>query len=181
MESNSRRLVLAFFAAGLALAACGESGSVPSPASSDGSKNPSAPVNVVIVVIDTLRADAVFDPAGKYDTPNLDRLASEGIAFERAFSAAPMTLPSHISLFSSRPVLETRVANNGQDVPADLPLLAEWLADHDYDTRAVLSLCTLDPLDEVQSPGRGFGRPRLLVHGRGRADHRAPARQPGRA
>lgn len=154
MGSNARSGACAFLAAGFALAACGESGGAPGAASAGpGGK----PVNVVLVVIDTMRADALFDPAGKYDTPNLDRLASEGVAFERAFSAAPMTLPSHVSLFSSRPVLETRVANNGQIVPADLPLLADWLADHDYDTRAVLSLCTLDPLDERRSPGRGFG------------------------
>ncbi len=152
MESNSRRFAVVLLASGLALAACGKSGSTPS--STRESEKP--PVNVVLVVIDTLRADALFDPAGKYDTPNLDRLAREGVAFERAFSAAPMTLPSHVSLFSSRPVLETGVSNNGQDVPADLPLLAEWLADHDYDTRAVLSLCTLNSLDEDESPGRGF-------------------------
>lgn len=154
MESNPRRIAFALLAAWLA-AACGDSGDSGGAASSTSGKREPRP-NVILVVVDTLRADAVFDPAGKYDTPNLDRLGKEGVCFERAFAAAPMTLPSHISLFSSRPVLETRVLNNRQDVPEDLPLLAEWLAEHGYDTRAVLSLCTLDPLNAAQSPGRGF-------------------------
>jgi hypothetical protein len=157
MESTGRECLAALLlAGGLALAACGETELAPRPGQAGGGAPAAKPVNVVLVVIDTLRADAVFDPAGTYDTPSLDRLAREGIAFERAFAAAPMTLPSHMSLFSSRPVLETGVLTNRQDVRTDLPLLAEWLAGHGYDTRAVLSLGTLGALDDVRSPGRGF-------------------------
>lgn len=115
-----------------------------------------APLNVVLIVIDTLRADAVLDPAGRYDTPCIDRFAAEGIVFPRAFSAAPMTLPSHMSLFSSRPPLETGIYNNGASVREDLPLVAEWLAGHGYDTRAVLSIATLYPTHPTRTPGRGF-------------------------
>jgi arylsulfatase A-like enzyme len=117
---------------------------------------PPAPVNVVFLVIDTLRADALLDPDGRYDTPNLDRLASEGVVFERAFSAAPMTLPSHMSLFSSRPPCETKVLNNGQTVPLDLPLLAEWMTHNGYETRAVISLGTLNPVNRQEPSSRGF-------------------------
>lgn len=130
----------------------------PAPAPERVSWKPSAPVNVVLIVIDTLRADAVFDPGGRYDTPNIDRLAHEGIAFPHTFSAAPMTLPSHMSLFSSRSPFETKVLNNGQDVPQELPLLAEWLAAQGYDTRAVISLGTLNASepDPNKGPRRGF-------------------------
>jgi len=156
MDSNPIRLAAKLLAGGLAFAACGETQGAPSSGRVGGGAGAGKAVNVVLVVIDTLRADAVFDPAGTYDTPSLDRLAKEGIAFEHAFSAAPMTLPSHMSLFSSRPVLETGVLTNGQDVRTDLPLLAEWLAGHGYDTRAVLSLGTMGARDEARSPGRGF-------------------------
>jgi arylsulfatase A-like enzyme len=115
-----------------------------------------APVDVVLIVIDTLRGDVVPDPEDRYRTPNIDRLAREGVVFPRAFSAAPLTLPSHISLFSSRPPFETRVTNNGQTVPRDLPLVAEWLGARGYDCRAVISLGTLDPLHERETPARGF-------------------------
>src|SRR5262245_19877404 len=138
METITRRFALVLAAGWFVLAGCERGGA----SSQDGGRSPGPSVNVVLIVIDTLRADAVFDPAGKYETPCLDRLASEGVAFEHAFSAAPMTLPSHMSLFSSRPVLETGVFVNQQTVPTDLPLLAEWLEEHGYDTRAVLSLGT---------------------------------------
>ena len=57
--------------------------------------------NVVIVSIDTLRADHV----GAYGyerptTPLLDRLAGEGTRFERCYSQATYTLPSHMSLLT---------------------------------------------------------------------------------
>jgi arylsulfatase A-like enzyme len=117
---------------------------------------PPAPVNVVFIVVDTLRADTVLDAAGRYDTPNLDRLAGEGVVFERAFSAAPMTLPSHMSLFSSRSPFETKVLNNGQPVPRELPLLAEWMGQQGYETHAVISLGTLNPVNKKESSGRGF-------------------------
>ncbi len=112
--------------------------------------------DIVLLVIDTLRADAILDPDGHYDTPNLDRLGREGIVFTQAFAHAPMTLPSHTSLFSSRPPLETSVLNNGQEVPADLPLLAGWLAEQGYESRAVLSLGTLNPVGGKTGLRRGF-------------------------
>lgn len=138
----------------LFLAGCG-GGEAPTPVGG-GSGAPAKPLNVILVLVDTLRADAVLDPQGLYDTPNLDRFAAEGIVFPRAFSAAPMTLPSHVSLFSSRPPFETKVLNNNQTVPTSLPLVAEWFQQHDYDTRAVLSLATMNPPVANTGVGRGF-------------------------
>ena len=113
--------------------------------------------DVILIVVDTLRADAVLDPGGHYQTPSIDALAADGVSFSRAFAHAPMTLPAHTSLFSSRPPLETGVVNNGQKVPEDLPLLAEWLSRFGYDARAVTSLGTLRANPNVR-PGlaRGF-------------------------
>ena len=56
---------------------------------------------VVIVTLDTTRADRL-SPYGFMDvaTPALDRLARDGIVFERAMSVAPVTLPAHTSLFT---------------------------------------------------------------------------------
>lgn len=117
---------------------------------------PAQPPNVVLILIDTLRADAVLDPQGTYDTPNIDRLGSEGLVFQRAFASAPMTLPSHTSLFSSRLPMETGVKTNQQIVPEDLPLFAEWLAEHGYESRAVVSLGTLNPYRDTSGLTRGF-------------------------
>ena len=120
-----------------------------------GSGSKGARPNVIFIIVDTLRADAILDAAQRVATPNIDRLAAEGISFERAFSHAPMTLPSHTSLFSSRPPFETGVLNNWQRVPGDLPLFAEWLQGFGYDTRAVISLGTLTPV-EGAGLDRGF-------------------------
>lgn len=111
--------------------------------------------NVVLIVVDTLRADAIADPGQLLHTPNIDALARDGVLFGRAFSHAPMTLPSHAALFASRPPVETGVLNNGQSVPEDLPLLAEWLQGLGYQTRAVLSLGTLSPIAD-KGLDRGF-------------------------
>jgi arylsulfatase A-like enzyme len=56
---------------------------------------------VVIVTIDTLRADRL--PAYGYkgvETPNLDALRRDAVLFQNAYSHCPLTLPSHVSLFS---------------------------------------------------------------------------------
>lgn len=102
-----------------------------------------ARTNVVLIVVDTLRADVVLDPEGRVATPTLDGLAGDGVLFPLAFSHAPMTLPSHTALFSSRLPHQTGVLVNGQLVPEDLPLLGPHLAQQGYQTTAIVSLDTL--------------------------------------
>lgn len=117
---------------------------------------PATPPNVILILVDTLRADAVLDPKGLFDTPSLDRLGADGLVFQSVFAHAPMTLPSHSSLFSSRPPLVHGVKNNWQEVPGDLPLLAEWMEGHGYQTHAVISLGTLNPPPKQAGLSRGF-------------------------
>ncbi len=117
---------------------------------------PSRRPNVVLVVVDTLRADAVSLELGNQRTPALASFAAEGVPFSQAFAHAPMTLPAHAALFSGRHPSEAGVLNNGQRVRADLPLLAERLRDEGYQTRAVLSLATLWPEFEGGGLVRGF-------------------------
>src|SRR5437667_8177610 len=54
--------------------------------------------NILLVTLDTTRADhlAAYGNAAAR-TPTFDRLASEGVLFERAVSVAPITLPAHVS------------------------------------------------------------------------------------
>src|SRR5689334_16437804 len=56
--------------------------------------------NVLLVTIDTLRADRVGAYGGGTLTPTLDGLASRGLRFARAYSHAPMTLPAHTSILT---------------------------------------------------------------------------------
>lgn len=58
--------------------------------------------SVILISLDTLRADRLGSMGYERSlTPNLDRLAEEGMVFEQASSAAPWTLPSHVSVFTS--------------------------------------------------------------------------------
>ncbi len=68
---------------------------------------------VIIFSIDTLRADRL--PAYGYtriQTPQVDRLAGDGLVFENAYSHSPQTLPSHTSLLSGRLPFEHGVRDN---------------------------------------------------------------------
>src|ERR1700730_18966596 len=63
--------------------------------------SPAAPRHVLIVTIDTLRADHL-GCYGNRDvaTPNIDRLANEGVLADQAVVQAPITRPSHMSIFT---------------------------------------------------------------------------------
>ena len=118
------------------------------------SDRPGTHTSVVMIVADTLRADALLDPVWQSATPNLDRLAEDGLFFSQCFAHAPMTLPSHAALFSSRLPHQSGVLVNGQAVDAELPLLAEYLSERNFETRAAVSIATLWP----SAPGAGLDR-----------------------
>src|SRR4029453_5761773 len=68
---------------------------------SDARNAPHVVRNVVIVTLDTTRADLFSAYGGRQvETPALDRLARDGVVFEQATSTAPLTLPAHCSLFT---------------------------------------------------------------------------------
>ena len=58
-------------------------------------------LNILFITLDTTRADHLgcygYD---KIETPNIDRLAETGILFKNAICQAPLTLPSHSSIFT---------------------------------------------------------------------------------
>lgn len=64
---------------------------------------PAPPPNVVVVVVDTLRADHLGSYGnGRGLTPFLDQLATRGVRFERAYATSSWTMPSVASLFTAR-------------------------------------------------------------------------------
>ena len=56
--------------------------------------------NVLLITIDTLRADALGAYGGRVSTPALDRLAQAGVRFDFAHAHAVLTLPSHASILT---------------------------------------------------------------------------------
>lgn len=68
--------------------------------------------NVLLVVIDTLRADHVSSYGySRPTTPNLDRLAKEGTLFENAIAPSSWSLPSHVSFVTGRYLHDHKVGN----------------------------------------------------------------------
>jgi len=127
-----------------------------------------APPDVLLVTLDTTRADhlgAYGDARAR--TPNLDRLAAEGVVFERAITAAPLTLPAHASLLTGRYPFAHGVRNNGNfTLDASAATLATALHDAGYRTAAFVSAFVLD---RRYGLARGFDRydDRLEIERRG--------------
>ena len=90
--------------------------------------------NVLWICTDQQRYDTVACMGNPHiRTPNLDRLAAEGVAFRHAFSQSPVCTPSRACFLTGRYPRTTRTRQNGQDIPADeLPVTA-MLADAGYD------------------------------------------------
>jgi len=98
-----------------------------------------APVrNVILISLDTLRADYV----GAYGqelptTPNIDRFATEGVLFENAYTTYPSTTASHMSIFTGLYPEVHGAYGPTHRVPPAIPLLAEMLRARGYLTGAV--------------------------------------------
>ena len=95
---------------------------------------PAGAPNVLLVVMDTVCADAMsLHGYNRATTPHLAALAQRGVCFERAIASAPWTLPSHASLFTGHSAAELGV---GSDRPLDgrFPTLAEGLSRLGYAT-----------------------------------------------
>jgi arylsulfatase A-like enzyme len=108
-------------------------------ASGCGARTPERP-NLILVSIDTLRADHLGCYAYSRETsPNLDRLAREGVLFEHAYASAPWTLPSHTSLFTGLYASEHGVVARQKAVDERHELLPEALGTLGYRSAAVVS------------------------------------------
>jgi len=102
--------------------------------------------NLVLVSVDTLRADHLSSyGAGVLRTPNMDRLASEGVLYENVSTVAPTTLPSHASLFTGlTPVAHGVRDNVGFYLDDRFTTLAAHLKGQGYDTAAFVGAFVLD-------------------------------------
>ncbi len=115
------------------------------------------PPDVVLVTIDTLRADHLASYGyGAIQTPNIDRLAAEGARFANAASAVPFTLPAHSSIMTGTyPPWHGVRENVGYRLDDKVPTLAELLRAQGYATAGFVSAFVLDSRWGI---GRGFDR-----------------------
>lgn len=117
-----------------------------SPSLAGGAGSLRAGPNLVLVSIDTLRADRL--PAYGYDrieTPALDRLVAEGVRFGRVTSPVPLTLPAHSSLLTGQYPFRHGVRDNGTfRLDEEAVTLAEVLGREGYVTAGFVAAYVLD-------------------------------------
>ncbi len=105
----------------------------PVPSGTDG------PTPVILISIDTLRADHLSCYGyKKLQTPHIDSLARGGTLFNEINSQAPITLPSHVSFFTSTYPFANGIHENGQVLPPGTVTLATVLAGQQYETAAFI-------------------------------------------
>jgi arylsulfatase A-like enzyme/Flp pilus assembly protein TadD len=104
-------------------------------------RRPAAATNVLLVTIDTLRADRI----GTGVAPTLDRLAANGVRFTSARTAAPLTLPSHATIHTGLLPPEHGVRENGAGaLAANQTTVATRLKAAGYLTAAFVGAFVLD-------------------------------------
>jgi len=106
-------------------------------------------MNVVLMVIDTLRADHLGCYGYAYDTtPHLDRLAAEGVLFENCFAPGIPTLPAHTTLYTGRHPIAHNIVSHGGEVDLDeaIVVFPELLQQAGFATTAAVdNLASLKP------------------------------------
>jgi arylsulfatase A-like enzyme len=105
----------------------------------------SGPPNVVLISLDTTRHDHLSVYGYERETtPNLERLAEQGVLFSRAYAPAPTTGPSHATLFTSLHPITHRVVKNGRVLMSAHVTLAERLHARGWTTAGFVSSYVLD-------------------------------------
>lgn len=100
--------------------------------------------NILLVTIDTLRADALSCYGGQAKTPNLDRLAAEGERFDFAHAHVPLTRPSHASIMTGLYPFQTGVRDQlGYRMNPDAVTIATLLKQAGFATGAFVGAIPL--------------------------------------
>lgn len=113
------------------------------PAASEAASTPRTPV--ILISIDTLRADHLSAYGYKVlRTPAIDSLTEHGTLFDNASTQVPLTLPSHVSLFTSTYPFSNGVEDNGQALTPNAVTLTTTLKKAGYATSAFIGGFALD-------------------------------------
>ncbi len=141
---------------GIVLGACG---GAPGDRSEPGVDSRSA----ILITLDTTRVDALSCYGPYVDlTPNLDRIADEGVTYWFAHTVAPITLPAHSSMLTGLYPFRHTVRENGlAPLPQSANTLAETARSGGHQTAAFVAAAVLDAafgvdqgFDVFDAPGR---------------------------
>jgi choline-sulfatase len=116
------------------------------------SQAPARP-SILLVTLDTTRADAIGPEAQGIETPSFNALAARGRRFRQAYAAVPETLPSHSSIMTGLYPAGHGIHENARFLDSRHPVLAERLKAAGYRTAAFVSSFVLSRRFGLQ---RGF-------------------------
>jgi choline-sulfatase len=154
---NAKGIVHALLATLVLVSACG---SPPGPDRTTPAVRPS----ILLVTMDTTRADSIGPEAAGIETPAFNALAARGQRFRAAYATIPETLPSHTSMMTGLYPAGHGVHENARILSSTHPVLAEQLQKSGYRTAAFVSSFVLarrfglargfDVYDDEQPAGR---------------------------
>lgn len=91
--------------------------------------------NIVILMADQLTASALKAYGNNVSlTPNIDKLAREGVVFESAYCNSPLYAPSRASLMTGQFISRNAVYDNAAEFHADSPTFCHYLREQGYRT-----------------------------------------------
>lgn len=104
---------------------------------------PATRPSILLVTLDTTRADSIGPEAVGVVTPAFNALAARGQRFRQAYATAPQTLPSHTSMLTGLYPAGHGVHENARPLAPSQALLAERLKAAGYGTGAFVSSFSL--------------------------------------
>jgi Tfp pilus assembly protein PilF len=121
---------------------------------------PRTPASVILISVDTLRADHLSCYGyRRASTPHIDAISQRGTLFTQVNSQVPLTLPSHVSLLTSTYPFANGIEDNAAELGPDAVSLTTVLKSHGYRTGAFVGGFVLDRrfglnggFDEYDSP-----------------------------
>ncbi len=99
----------------------------------------STPPSVLLITLDTTRADHLGIESDAVATPTLEALAARGLYFNQAYSVTPTTLPSHASMLTGLYPADHHIRENGRVLDSKLDLLPALMKARGYTTAAFVS------------------------------------------
>lgn len=110
------------------------------------------PQRIILISLDTMGARHV----GGYSdarTPTIEKVAADGVRFDRFYAASTYTLPSHMSMLTGLDPIEHGVVNLPSLLAPEVPTLATLLGKAGYTTKSVTESGFIG---EIYGFGRGF-------------------------
>lgn len=116
-----------------------------------------APQKILLITVDTLRADSVFPTDGSEpNAPNLRRFAEANLHFNHAVSVAPWTLPTFTSILTGMDPAVHGVGRANMKIPHSMRTLPEILEEQNYLTAAIVFNYWLSPVMHVDQGFREY-------------------------